>query len=167
MGVFVSLRDPSLCRVIQVQIDLLFGLNLHTTSEMKYFFKKIFYLVTHTHPRASLVCSVPPLKKELNFFSPTSRPPKRSLRKQGNRRVRKKEVPPPSLGVPPRGPSLDPSTDCAPLLDLRRTHRLLYMTLVALPYPTRSLPPPGEEPYAGGRADLPWKPYLRRLLGRQ
>ena len=27
---------------------------------------------------------------------------------------------------------------------------------VALPYPTlRSLPPPGEEPYAGGRADLP------------
>ena len=36
---------------------------------------------------------------------------------------------------------------------------------VALPYPTlRSLPPPGEEPYAGGRADLPWKPYPRRLL---
>ena len=31
--VFVSLRDPSLCRVIQVQIDLLFGLNLHTTSK--------------------------------------------------------------------------------------------------------------------------------------
>ena len=47
-SVFVSLRDPSLCRVIQVQIDLLFGLNLHTTSEMKYFFKKIFYLV-HTN----------------------------------------------------------------------------------------------------------------------
>ena len=42
-GIFVSLRDPSLCRVIQVQIDLLFGLNLHTTSEMKYlFFKKYF-----------------------------------------------------------------------------------------------------------------------------
>ena len=51
----------------------------------------------------------------------------------------------------------------------------LYLTLgahiggtrvqVALPYPTlRSLPPPEEEPYAGGRADLPWKPYLRRLL---
>ena len=38
----------SLCRVIQVQIDLLFGLNLHTTSEMKYFFLKIFYLV-HTN----------------------------------------------------------------------------------------------------------------------
>ena len=30
------------CRVIQVQTDLLFGLNLHTTSEMKYFFKKYF-----------------------------------------------------------------------------------------------------------------------------
>ena len=58
-SVFVSLRDPSLCRVIQVQIDLLFGLNLHTTSEMKYFFKKIFYLVPCKHPRASLVCSVP------------------------------------------------------------------------------------------------------------
>ena len=41
-SVFVSLRDPSLCRVIQVQIDLLFGLNLHTTSEMKFFFKKYF-----------------------------------------------------------------------------------------------------------------------------
>ena len=37
-SVFVSLQNPSLCRVIQVQIDLLFGLNLHTTSEMKYFF---------------------------------------------------------------------------------------------------------------------------------
>ena len=36
---------------------------------------------------------------------------------------------------------------------------------VALPYPTlRSLPPLREEPYAGGRADLPWKLYLRRLL---
>ena len=33
-----SLPLSSLCRVIQVQIDLLFGLNLHTTSEMKYFF---------------------------------------------------------------------------------------------------------------------------------
>ena len=32
-----------------------------------------------------------------------------------------------------------------------------------LPYPT--LPPSlREEPYAGGRADLPWKLYLRRLL---
>ena len=40
-----------------------------------------------------------------------------------------------------------------------------YPVQVALPYPTvRSLPPPGEEPYAGGRADLPWKPYLRQLL---
>ena len=38
----------SLCRVIQVQTDLLFGLNLHTTSEMKYFFLKNIYLV-HTH----------------------------------------------------------------------------------------------------------------------
>ena len=39
---------------------------------------------------------------------------------------------------------------------------------VALPYPTvRSLPPPGEEPYAGSRADLPWKPYLRQLLDRK
>ena len=47
VNVFVSL-NPSLCRVIQVQIDLLFGLNLHTTSEMKYFFKKIFYLI-HTN----------------------------------------------------------------------------------------------------------------------
>ena len=37
--------------------------------------------------------------------------------------------------------------------------------MVALPYPTvRSLPPLREEPYAGGRADLPWKPYLRQLL---
>ena len=69
LGVFVSLRDPSLCRVIQVQIDLLFGLNLHTTSEMKYFFKKIFYLNAHKHPRASLVCSVPSPKKEINFFA--------------------------------------------------------------------------------------------------
>ena len=33
-----SLCETLLCRVIQVQIDLLFGLNLHTTSEMKYFF---------------------------------------------------------------------------------------------------------------------------------
>ena len=52
----------------------------------------------------------------------------------------------------------------------------LYLTLGAhigtvrgtgrptLPYPTL-LPPLREEPYAGGRADLPWKPYLRRLLG--
>ena len=40
--VFVSLRDPSLCRVIQVQIDLLFGLNLHTTSGNEIFFKKYF-----------------------------------------------------------------------------------------------------------------------------
>ena len=46
------------CRVIQVQIDLLFGLNLHTTSEMKYFFKNILFSA-HKHPRASLVCSVP------------------------------------------------------------------------------------------------------------
>ena len=32
-----------------------------------------------------------------------------------------------------------------------------------LPYRTLSLPL-REEPYAGGRADLPWKPYLRQLL---
>ena len=36
------------------------------------------------------------------------------------------------------------------------------------PYPTLpyapSLPPLREEPYAGGRADLLWKLYLRRLL---
>ena len=32
LGVFVSAR-PFFCRVIQVQIDLLFGLNLHTTSK--------------------------------------------------------------------------------------------------------------------------------------
>ena len=68
LGVFVSLRDPSLCRVIQVQIGLLFGLNLHTTSEMKYFFKKIFYLVhTNTLGRPSVQCALP-LKKEINFF---------------------------------------------------------------------------------------------------
>ena len=40
------------------------------------------------------------------------------------------------------------------------------MIQVALPYPTlRSSLPLREEPYAGSRADLPWKPYLRRLLG--
>ena len=40
-----------------------------------------------------------------------------------------------------------------------------YAVQVALPYPTvRSLLPLREEPYAGGRADLPWKPYLRQLL---
>ena len=66
LGVFVSLRDPSLCRVIQVQIDLLFGLNLHD-FEMKYFLKYILFS-TPKHPRASLVCSVPSPKKEINFF---------------------------------------------------------------------------------------------------
>ena len=59
-----SLCETSFCRVIQVQIDLLFGLNLHTTSEMKYFFFKNILFSAHKHPRASLVCSVPsPLKK--------------------------------------------------------------------------------------------------------
>ena len=33
VGLRLLSRDPSLCRVIQVQIDLLFGLNLHTTSK--------------------------------------------------------------------------------------------------------------------------------------
>ena len=38
---------------------------------------------------------------------------------------------------------------------------------VALPYPTlRSLPPLREEPYAGSRADLPWKPYPRQLVDK-
>ena len=55
--------------MIQVQIDLLFGLNLHTTSEMKYFFLKNILFSAHKHPRASLVCSVPPLKKKLIFFA--------------------------------------------------------------------------------------------------
>ena len=55
--------------MIQVQIDLLFGLNLHTTSEMKYFLKKIFYLVhTNTLGPPSVQCAPPP-KKELNFFA--------------------------------------------------------------------------------------------------
>ena len=110
------------------------------------------------------MCSVPsPLKKkkEINFFSPTSRPPKRSLRKQGNRRVRKKKnfVPP-----YPGSRTLDPSTEWGPLLDLRPPHR--YGTGTGRPtLPYRTLPPPlREEPYAGGRADLPWKPYLRQLL---
>ena len=36
---------------------------------------------------------------------------------------------------------------------------------VALPYLPYAPPLPlREEPYAGGRADLPWKPYLRQLL---
>ena len=48
------------------------------------------------------------------------------------------------------------------MLDLRPPYR--YST-VALPYPTlRSSLPLREEPYAGGRADLPWKPYPRQLL---
>ena len=76
LGVFVSLRDPSLCRVIQVQIDLLFGLNLHTTSEMKYFFFKNILFSAHKHPRASLVCSVPsPKKRKKKFFFFADKPP--------------------------------------------------------------------------------------------
>ena len=108
------------------------------------------------------MCSVPSLKKkkEINFFSPTSRPPKRSLRKQGNRRVRKKEFRP-SL---PWESNPRPEYRVGPLLDLRFPHR--YGTGTGRPtLPYRTLPPSlREEPYAGGRADLPWKPYLRQLL---
>ena len=108
------------------------------------------------------MCSVPsPKKKKLIFFSPTSRPPKRSLRKQGNRRVRKKKnfVPP-----YPGSRTSDLSTEWGLYLTLGPTSvRYGYGS----PYPTlpyAPLPPLREEPYAGGRADLPWKPYLRQLL---
>ena len=42
-----------------------------------------------------------------------------------------------------------------------------HIGTVQLPYPTLPYAPSlplREEPYAGSRADLPWKPYPRRLL---
>ena len=67
LGVFVSLRDPSLSCDSGTNRLAIWTESSHD-FEMKYFFKNILFSA-HTHPRASLVCSVPsPLKKELNFF---------------------------------------------------------------------------------------------------
>ena len=86
----------------------------------------------------------PSKKKNLIFFSPTSRPPKRSLRKQGNRRVRKKKkFPLPTLGVEPR----TCTGVCAYYLTLG-AHIGTMQYAPTLPYPTlgRSPPPRGWSP---------------------